>query len=58
MNSMQKTDEWNHIHCVQEIFQMILQSITWIKTGLNGYVYNLSADYNTTLLILSIFINI
>ena len=35
-----------HIHCVWVIFQKILQVITWKKTGLYGYVYDFSVDYN------------
>ena len=42
INSKEKTN----IHCIQRIFQNILQPIIYKKTGLNGYLYNFSVDYN------------
>ena len=46
VNLKQKTLKYNLIRYVQEEFQKILPSVTWKKTGLNGYVHNNSADYN------------
>ena len=41
----QKILKFLHIHCAQETYQNIGQ---WIrkKTGLKGYVYGFSTDYN------------
>ena len=47
VSSKQKILKWKNIPCVYKIFQRILQLITWKKkTGLNGYVYEFSVDYN------------
>ena len=35
-----------HIHCVWELFHRILQFIIHKKTGLHGYVYGFSVDYD------------
>ena len=46
LNLNQKILKFFHIHYAQETFQENGQYIIWKKTGLNGYVYDFSVDYD------------
>ena len=46
INSKQKILRLQQLCYVQEIFQKTGQQIIWKKTGLNGYVYDFSVDYD------------